>query len=82
MFFWRFLPKWPHFNLPIRRWDPFTVLKMLLLLLAFYESWVVPAGVGSALADILGAEFGQIINFVLERGGVCVIKSIFFFGGV
>ena len=34
-----------------------------------YESWVVPAGVGSALADILGAEFSQIIDFVLERGG-------------
>ena len=35
----------------------------------YYESWVVPAGVGSALADILGAEFGQIIDFVLEKGG-------------
>ena len=34
-----------------------------------YESWVVPAGVPSALADILGAELGPIIDFVLERGG-------------
>ncbi len=27
-----------------------------------YESWVVPAGVGSALADILRAQFRQIID--------------------
>ena len=26
-----------------------------------YESWVVPAGVPSALADILGAELGPIL---------------------
>ena len=44
----------------------------------FYESWVVPVGVGSALADILGAEFSQIMHFVLERGWeVYVIKSFF-----
>ena len=49
----------------------------------YYESWVVPAGVASALADILGAEFRPIIDFVKERGGGCnVIKSIFFLGGV
>ena len=48
-----------------------------------YENWVVPAGVGPALADILGAERGEIIDFVLERGGrgVNVIKSFFFWGG-
>ena len=46
-----------------------------------YENWVVPAGVGSALADILGAEFGQIIGFDLEwAGGVYVI--IVFMGGL
>ena len=49
---------------------------------SFYESWVVPAGVGSALADILGAEFSQIIDFVFRKGGVNVIKSILFWGGV
>ena len=53
---------------------------------AFYESWVVPAGAPSALADIiLGAELGPIIDFVLERGGEggggLVIKSTFFFLG-
>ena len=36
-----------------------------------YESWVVPAGVPSALAEILGAELEPIIDFVLERGGGC-----------
>ena len=35
-----------------------------------YESWVVPAGAASALADILGAEFRPKIDFVKERGGV------------
>ena len=35
----------------------------------YYESWVVPAGVPSALADILGADRGPIIDFVIERGG-------------
>ena len=43
-----------------------------------YESWVVPAGVPSALADILGAEFGPIIDFVLERGGA---KGVEIHGG-
>ncbi len=33
-----------------------------------YESWVVPAGVASALADIMGAELRQIIDFVKGRG--------------
>ena len=37
-----------------------------------YESWVVPAGVPSALADI-GGELRQIIDCVKERG---VTKSI------
>ena len=36
---------------------------------AYYESWVVPAGVPSALADILGAELGPIIDFVKAKGG-------------
>ena len=48
-------------------------------MMAYYENWVVPAGVGSALADILGAEFRQIIDIIIERGGVYVIKSIFLF---
>ena len=45
---------------------------------AFYESWVVPAGVPSALADI-GGELRQIIDSVKGRGGgggVSVTKSI------
>ena len=47
-----------------------------------YKSWVVPAGVGSALADMLGAEFRQIIDFVLERGGGGLCGAInLFFGG-
>ena len=36
-----------------------------------YESWVVPAGVPFASAEIFGAELGPIIDFVLERGGGC-----------
>ena len=35
----------------------------------FHECWDVPAGVFSALADILGAEVGPIIDIVTERGG-------------
>ena len=34
-----------------------------------HESWHVPAGVFSALADILEAEVGPIIDIVTERGG-------------
>ena len=34
-----------------------------------YESWVVPAGVPSALADVLGAELGPIIDLVTQEGG-------------
>ena len=48
-----------------------------------YESWVVPAGVPSALADI-GGELRQIIDSVKGRGGgggVSVTKSIFLGGG-
>ena len=50
-------------------------------MMAYYENWFVPAGVGSALADILGAEFRQIIDIIIERGGLCD-KTLFFFGGV
>ena len=39
-----------------------------ILLCVFYESWVVPAGVPSALADI-GGELRQIIDSVKGRGG-------------
>ena len=28
---------------------------------------MIPAGVGSAFADILGAEFRQIVDFITER---------------
>ena len=35
-----------------------------------YESWAVPAGVASALADILGAEFRHTIDFIIETGVV------------
>ena len=43
-----------------------------------YESWVVPARVGSALSGILGAEFRQIIDSTIKLGlGISVIKSIF-----
>ena len=45
-----------------------------------HKSWVVPAGVFSALADILGAEVGQLIEFIIDRGGYYVIKSSFFGG--
>lgn len=49
--------------------------------LADHEHWVAPAGVFSALADIVGAEVGLLIDCIIERGGYHVIKSIFFFGG-
>ena len=49
-------------------------------MMAYYENWFVPAGVGSALADILGAEFRQIIDIIIERGGLCD-KTLFFLGG-
>ena len=54
--------------------DVFSAIKPCgadLNIIAYYESWVVPAGVPSALADILGAELGPIIDFVKERGGLC-----------
>ena len=38
--------------------------------LADHERWVVPAGVFSALSDILGAEVGQLIDCIIERGGI------------
>ncbi len=38
--------------------------------LADHERWVVPAGVFSALADIVGAEVGQLIDWIIERGGI------------
>ena len=47
----------------------------------YYESWVVPAGVPSALADILGADRGPIIDFVIERGGGFGEKINLLWGG-
>ena len=51
-------------------WNCLRCFFSLFCTMVNYESWVVPAGVGSALADILEAEFRPIIDFVLERGGV------------
>ena len=65
-------------SLTVCFWCPWCLYCRILI---YYESWVVPAGVASALADIMGAEFRQIIDFVKERGGCNVIKSIFFLGG-
>lgn len=47
-----------------------------------YRSWVVWAGVGSALADILGDEYGQRIDSIIQlgRGGVSVTNSMFLGG--
>ena len=37
--------------------------------LGMHGLYFVPAGVPSALADILGAELGPIIDFVKAKGG-------------
>ena len=50
--------------------------------LADHEHWVVPAGVSSALADIVGAEVAQLIDCIIERGGVLCDKINLFFGGL
>ena len=54
----------------------YTIYTYIHMIYIYYESWVVPAGVPSALADI-GGELRQIIDSVKGRGGgVSVTKSI------
>ena len=57
-----------------------TFVNQILSRLTFHESWVFPGGVFSPLA-VLGVEVGQLIDFIIDRGGYYVMKSIFFFGG-